>query len=213
MDSPARLLAPGGSPSETADAGPAGSGNPSRERIRCAVGRLRHACAVAALRLWAAGAFVVRLVRDIWALPSVRVAVPALAVLVAFPPAWAIYHVYFDRSRLPDIEPFLRFEPPRIGEVRDARGRVLIELAHEYRRVVSYDEVPVVVRQAVLAAEDKNFFSHSGVDYSALPRVIRKTTVRSLGAWWNGARLRLLLPQGGSKRRKGSMSGRRLRSK
>jgi penicillin-binding protein 1A len=75
---------------------------------------------------------------------------------------------------------------------------VLIKLAQEYRRVVSYDEVPFVLRQAVLAAEDKSFFTHSGVGYSALPRVIQASTVRSLAAWRNGARLRLLLPQGGS---------------
>jgi penicillin-binding protein 1A len=55
-----------------------------------------------------------------------------------------------------------------------------------------------VVRQAILAAEDKNFLSHSGVDYSALPRVIRKTVARSLAEWRNGSGLRLRLPQGGS---------------
>ena len=61
------------------------------------------------------------------------------------------------------------------GEVTDASGHVVIQLAREYRRVVTYDEVPLVVRQAILAAEDKNFLSHSGVDYGALPRVIEKT--------------------------------------
>jgi len=119
-------------------------------------------------------------------------------MLALLPASWLVHYVYFDRSRLPDLEPFLRFEPPRIGEVYDARGNVLIELAREYRRVVSFDEVPFVLRQAVMAAEDKNFFSHSGVDYSALPRVIRTTMARSLSTWWNGAKFRLLLPQGGS---------------
>ena len=47
------------------------------------------------------------------------------------------------------------------GEILDARGEVVVQLAREYRRVVTYDEVPPVVRQAVLAAEDKNFLSHS----------------------------------------------------
>ena len=89
-------------------------------------------------------------------------------------------------AALPDLESFIRFEPPTIGEVYDARGKVLIELAREYRRVVSYDEVPPILRQAILAAEDKNFFSHSGVDYRALPRVVQKTAVRSLAAWWKG---------------------------
>ena len=120
---------------------------------------------------------------------TIFVAAP-LALLFLLLSAAFIHHVYFDRSRLPDLEAFLRFEPPTIGEVYDARGKVLIELAHEYRRVVSYDEVPVILREAVLAAEDKNFFSHSGVDYSALPRVIQKTAVRSLAAWWRGGGFR-----------------------
>ena len=152
-----------------------------------------------ALRVWTAGTFVARRLRSAWSRRSVRAAAAALAALVVLPAAWVVYHVYFDRSGLPDLEPFLRFEPPRIGEVYDARGKVLIELAREYRRVVSYDEVPLILRQAILAAEDKNFFSHSGVDYSALPRVIQKTTVSSLAAWWNGEPgSGCVLPQGGS---------------
>jgi penicillin-binding protein 1A len=118
--------------------------------------------------------------------------------LLLFPPVWLAYHVYFDRTGVPDLESFLRFEPPSTGVVDDVHGQVLIEVAREYRRVVTYDEIPVILRQAVLAAEDQRFFSHSGVDYRALPRVVQKTVVRSLGEWRKGGRLRLLLPQGGS---------------
>jgi penicillin-binding protein 1A len=122
-----------------------------------------------------------------------------LLVLILLPALRLVHETYFDRSGLPDLEPFLRFEPPTTGEVRDARGDVLIELAREYRRVVSYDEVPPILRQAILAAEDKNFLSHSGVDYSALPRVVRTTVVGSLTRWWRGGTgFRLVFPQGGS---------------
>jgi Transglycosylase len=129
---------------------------------------------------------------------AVRFAALPLALLL-LPAAGLAYHVFFDRSGLPDIEPFLRFEPATIGQVYDARGTVLIELAREYRRVVSYDEVPPVLRHAILSAEDKNFFTHSGVDYRALPRVLQKTAARSLAAWGKGdAAFRLLFGQGGS---------------
>jgi len=122
-----------------------------------------------------------------------------LSVALFLPPAaWLVHHVYFDRSGVPDLTAFLRFEPPTTGVVRDARGTVLIELAREYRRVVTYDDVPVILRQAILAAEDKRFFSHSGVDYRALPRVVQKSAARSLSEWWKGGGVRLLLPQGGS---------------
>jgi hypothetical protein len=75
---------------------------------------------------------------------------------------------------------------------------VLVELAREYRRVISYDEVPPVLRHATLAAADKNFFAHSGVEYRVLPRVVYKMAMNSIGAWWSGGGFRLRLPQGGS---------------
>jgi penicillin-binding protein 1A len=122
----------------------------------------------------------------------------ALALLLSMP-GWLVYHVYFDRTGMPDLETFIRFEPPTTGVVRDAHGTVLIELAREYRRVVTYDDVPVILRQAILAAEDNRFFSHSGVEYRALPRIVQKTAVRSVSEWWKGGHgFRLLLPQGGS---------------
>ena len=130
----------------------------------------------------------------------VLLAVPLAAVaVVLIPSAWLVYHVYFDRARLPDLESFIRFEPPTTGVIRDVNGKVLIELAREYRRVVTYDQVPLILRQAILAAEDKSYFTHSGVDYRSLPRVVQKTVVRSLAEWRKGGHaLRLLLPQGGS---------------
>jgi penicillin-binding protein 1A len=157
-----------------------------------------RACATVARLVRAASALVAGRLRSAWARRAVRIATLALFLALLLPTMGLVYHVYFDESDLPDIEPFIRFEPPTIGEVYDARGKVLIELAREYRRVVSYDEVPVILRQAILATEDKNFFSHSGVDYTALPRVIQKTTVRSVATWWKGEGFRLRFAQGGS---------------
>ena len=144
-------------------------------------------------------AFVACRQRPAWLCRILLLVAASLSLLLFLLAAALTHHVYFNRSSLPDIEPFIRFELPTTGRVYDARGKVLIELAGEYRKVVSYDEVPVILRQAILAAEDKNFFSHSGLEYRALPRVIQKTVVRSLTGWWKGGTgFRLLLPQGGS---------------
>jgi len=124
--------------------------------------------------------------------------IAATFALLLFLPEALVYHVYFDRSGLPDLGPFIRFETPTIGEIYDARGNLLIELARQYRQTVSYDQVPKVLRDAILAAEDKNFFSHSGVDYRALLRVLDKTVSSSLGTWKDRTGFRLLLPDGGS---------------
>jgi penicillin-binding protein 1A len=118
---------------------------------------------------------------------------PLLLLAVGF-----VHYIYFDRSGIPDLEPFIRFELSTTGRVYDAQDTVLVEVAREYRRVVSYDEVPPILRDAILAAEDKNFFSHSGIEYRALPRVVYKTVVHTVGAWWNGDGFRVHFPHGGS---------------
>ncbi len=173
--------------------------NTAAESAPAALARwLRRVGAAAGRRLRHAAVAVVGRLRVAWSHRAVRIACPITATLMLWPPAALVYHVYFDRRDLPDLAPFVLFQPPTTGEVTDARGEVVIQLAREYRRVVRYEEVPPVVRQAILAAEDKNFHSHSGVDYGALPRVIQKAVARSLAEWRNGSGLRLRLPQGGS---------------
>jgi penicillin-binding protein 1A len=142
---------------------------------------------------------VARILRSVGSRRTVCLSASALVLLLLLPAVGLVQHIYFNRSGLPDLEPFIRFELPTIGQVYDTNGKVLVQLAREYRRVVPYDEVPPVLRDAILAAEDKNFFSHSGVEYRALLRVGYKTAVHSVAAWWKGGfRLRLRFPQGGS---------------
>jgi penicillin-binding protein 1A len=129
---------------------------------------------------------------------GVVLAAAFLALSFLLPTVLLVHYIYFERSRLPDLERFIRFEMPTIGAIYDAEGTVLVELAREYRRVVSYDDVPPVLRDAILAAEDRNFFSHAGLEYRALPRVAYKTAVHSAAAWWNGDGFRLRFPHGGS---------------
>jgi penicillin-binding protein 1A len=100
--------------------------------------------------------------------------------------------VFLDPFGLPDLDTFLSSAPPTIGEIDDARGEVLAQLAREYRRPIDDHALPPVLRAALLAAEDKDFFGHEGVDVDAWPRVVAKT----LGASWNAHRI--AFPQGGS---------------
>src|SRR5271166_2707424 len=115
-----------------------------------------------------------------------------------------IIYVTYNRTDLPDLDAFIRFEPPSSGHIYDTNGHVLIEVGRERREIIQYNNIPEVLRQAILSAEDENFFSHSGVDYSAFPRVLAKTNIRALmgragGSDRNNAAGRvLLLPQGGS---------------
>jgi penicillin-binding protein 1A len=130
--------------------------------------------------------------------------VAAASVLAPLLAVAEFHHVYFNRHNLPDLGPFTRFEFPTIGHVYDAGGRPLIELAREYREIARYEDIPPIVRGAILAAEDKRFFSHNGVDYFSVPRVLGKIRGGMLvGRLLRGGRHdevdgATLFPQGGS---------------
>lgn len=109
--------------------------------------------------------------------------VAALGAFVLLP------SLYLDRRGLPDLGPFLRFEFPAVGTIYDANDKPLVELAIESRVITQYEDIPPIVRDAVLATEDKRFFSHNGVDYFSLPRVLSKVR------WWHESNM---FPQGGS---------------
>lgn len=104
-------------------------------------------------------------------------------VLVAVPLVLALcgmIYISYNRTNLPDLDAFLRFEPPTMGRIYDANGHVLIELGTERREVIQYKDIPDVLRHAILSAEDENFFSHRGVDYSVFPRLLGKINLHAL---------------------------------
>jgi len=113
-------------------------------------------------------------------------------------------YINYNRANLPDLDAFIRFDPPTMGHIYDANGHVLIELGRERREIIQYKDIPDVLREAILSAEDENFFSHSGVDYSVFPRLLRKTNIYAAigrvevsdGA--NAAERAPMFPQGGS---------------
>ncbi len=142
--------------------------------------------------------------RGVVALIVCAVPVAAAGLGAALFTLGTLHHVYSDRRDLPDLGPFTRFEFPAVGRVYDTNGRPLVELAREYRDITKYADIPPIVRDAILAAEDKRFFSHDGVDYLSLPRVVGKIRV---GAWAtrlatggrrDNLRGRAIFPQGGS---------------
>jgi penicillin-binding protein 1A len=121
------------------------------------------------------------LARPLWKTGIVTLLV-CLIVITAALAAVGFHHIYFDRTDLPDIGPFARFEFPAIGHIYDANDQPLMEMASEYRRNITYENIPPIVRDAILATEDKNFFTHSGIDYSVIPRVLGKIRIGTLVA-------------------------------
>ncbi len=101
---------------------------------------------------------------------SLKIAFYSFLALAALVVAFNIYYVYFNKKDLTDIEPLIRFEEPATGEIFDSEGKVIIQLAKEYRRVTAYEDIPTVVKEAILSAEDQRFFEHHGIDKTAMAR-------------------------------------------
>jgi penicillin-binding protein 1A len=69
---------------------------------------------------------------------------------------------------LPSAESLLHYQPELPTYVRDADGNPVQVFARERRVQLAYDEFPAPLINAFLAAEDRTFFSHGGIDYPGL---------------------------------------------
>ena len=70
---------------------------------------------------------------------------------------------YFDRD-LPDYQQLADYQPPIVTRVHAGDGRLMAEYATEKRIFVPVSAMPPLVIHAFLAAEDRNFYLHPGVD-------------------------------------------------
>jgi len=73
---------------------------------------------------------------------------------------------------LPDYTQLADYEPPVMTRVHAADGRLLAEYAREKRVFVPIKAMPKRLLGAFLAAEDKNFYQHSGVDFLGVARAV-----------------------------------------
>lgn len=69
---------------------------------------------------------------------------------------------------LPDAESLLDYEPPLPTVVRGADGEIVHSYARERRVQLQYTDFPETLIEAYLAAEDKTFFTHGGIDAGGL---------------------------------------------
>src|SRR5256712_10378233 len=65
---------------------------------------------------------------------------------------------------LPQVEQLEHFRPSCITELYDDQGRVIGSFALQRRVVASYEDYPQVLRDALISVEDKDFYSHWGVN-------------------------------------------------
>jgi len=100
--------------------------------------------------------------------------IKTLAVLVVFAVllfAGIVAGIVASYSRnLPDINRMADYQPSRATRVLARNGVQLASLYRENRTWVPIDKIPVMVRNAFIATEDRHFYQHHGVDFVGITR-------------------------------------------
>ncbi|WP_414009883.1 penicillin-binding protein 1A [Sphingorhabdus sp.] len=103
-----------------------------------------------------------------WQSKRFRRATYAVGAFVLF---LLLFWVLFARN-LPDAEALIEYESPLPTVVRDVNGEPFHSYARERRVQLEYADFPKLLVRAYLAAEDKTFFSHGGIDYPGIVSAI-----------------------------------------
>lgn len=92
--------------------------------------------------------------------------------------AGASYFIWMLSEDLPDYTVLQDYQPPVTTRVHAADGTLLAEFARERRLFQPVETMPPHVLQAFLSAEDKDFYSHFGIDISGVIRAARDNVMQ-----------------------------------
>ena len=87
---------------------------------------------------------------------------------------------HFSQS-LPDYTQLQDYEPAVMTRIHASDGALLAEYARERRLYMPIQAVPKLVLNAFIAAEDKNFYEHGGIDFTGIARAV-SSAVQNYGS-------------------------------
>ena len=91
-----------------------------------------------------------------------------LCLSIALGATLGVLFVY--NSDLPQVSSLEDYHPSLVTDVYSDDGRVIGSFALERRIIVTWDEIPQVVKDAITSVEDQNFFTHWGIDFYGIAR-------------------------------------------
>lgn len=83
-------------------------------------------------------------------------------------------------SELPDYTVLKDYQPPVTTRVHAADGTLLAEYARERRLFQPVETMPPLLIEAFISAEDKNFFTHTGIAYDGIIRALRDNLIQRI---------------------------------
>ena len=106
-----------------------------------------------------------KLFKNILIITSSSILVLALIILSIL---WAF------SNNLPDYKFLKNYKPPVSSKVYSGEGELVNDFSSEKRIFIPYNSIPLKIINAFLSAEDKNFYSHPGVDAKGILRAVLK---------------------------------------
>lgn len=98
-----------------------------------------------------------------------------MGILFAALTVGGIFMMY--AADLPSHERLAQYTPPTISRIYNGEGRIIDEFAQERRLFVPIEDVPDIVKQAFISAEDKHFYSHKGYDVWGMLAALRDAVI------------------------------------
>ncbi len=97
---------------------------------------------------------------------------PALGILALplLPLLLLVFAAILTYPTLPSLEALTDYRPKMPLRIYSAEGILIGEFGEERRELVKIEEVPDLMKKAILAAEDDRFYEHGGVDYIGILR-------------------------------------------
>ncbi|HLK88908.1 MAG TPA: PBP1A family penicillin-binding protein [Polyangia bacterium] len=96
----------------------------------------------------------------------------AIAVIVG------LFSYYGSDPKLPDLSRLDTYRPKQVTRILDRNGKAIGELGSEKRTVIPYEAIPKVLVNAVVSAEDADYFHHSGLNYRGMIRAFLEDVLR-----------------------------------
>jgi penicillin-binding protein 1A len=106
------------------------------------------------------------------------IGIAALSVVAVAGVAVAVYAAWLFHD-MPNAADLVDYRPPTSTRVYAWDGTLIGEFAKERRIFIPYNEMPPQLVHAFLAAEDRNFFQHGGVDVTGIGRAVLKDVVNA----------------------------------
>jgi penicillin-binding protein 1A len=118
-----------------------------------------------------------------------------------------MFAYYGSDPKMPNLSRLDEYRPKQVTRILDRNNVPIGELGSEKRTVVPYSAIPKLLVQAVIAAEDADYFKHGGVDFMGMGRafitnVLRGRTAQGGSTITQQVIKNLLLTQERSKKRK-----------